>query len=94
MVKTAREYLVKELAHSPIAPNLLPSRFTLPDLQALMESILERKIDRPNFRRKILSSGMLVKVGVEKSGKGRPADIYRFKYGKNTTLVDDYRLGF
>ena len=91
---SAREFLAKELAYTPIASNLLSAQFTLPDLQALMEAILRRNIDRPNFRRKILSTGMLEKVGVDNAGKRRPADLYRFKHGKNTTLMDKFRFGF
>ena len=94
ILASAREFLVKEMPYTPIAANLLPPQFTLPDMQALVESILNRRIDRPNFRRKILSTGMLEKVGMDNTRKRRPADIYQFKYGKNTTLIDDLKLGF
>lgn len=90
----ARKFLVKEMLYTPIPSNLLPPQFTLPDLLALVESILYRRIDRPNFRRKILSTGMLEKVGVDNSGKSKPADLYRFKYGKDTALVDEFKFGF
>jgi hypothetical protein len=59
-----------------------------------VEAILGRAIDRPNFRRKILKSEMIVKVGVDSSGKRRPADVYSFKHGRNTSLIDEYKLGF
>jgi hypothetical protein len=88
------ETLLKELPHSPIASNLLPSKFTLPDLQALVEAILGKEIDRPNFRRKVLSSDLLVKVGQDTSGKRRPADLYTFKNGKKTSLNDEFKFGF
>ncbi len=94
MVKSARESLLKELPYTPIAANLLPSKFTLPDLHALAEAIMGRPIDRPNFRRKILSSGMIVKVGLENSNKRRPADLYAFKHGKKTSLIDEFKFGF
>ncbi len=94
ILRSARQFLLKEMPYTPIASNLLPPQFTLPDLLALMESILSRKIDRPNFRRKILSTGMLEKVDVDNSGKRRPADIYRFKYGKNTALMEEFKFGF
>jgi 8-oxo-dGTP diphosphatase len=94
IVNSARETLLKELPYSPIASNLLPSRFTLPELHALLEAILGREVDRPNFRRKILASDMLVKVGQDDSGKRRPADLYIFRHGKRTSLIDDFKLGF
>lgn len=94
IVVSAKETLMKELPHSPIASNLLPQKFTLPDLQALIESIVDRPVDRPNFRRKILNAGVLKKVGQDASGKRRPADLYTFRHGNKTTLMDEYKLGF
>jgi ADP-ribose pyrophosphatase YjhB (NUDIX family) len=94
ILKSATETLLKELPHLPIASNLLPSKFTLPELHALMEAILGRDIDRPNFRRKILSADMLVKVGQDRSSKRRPADLYTFKHGKKTNLSDEFKFGF
>ena len=94
IVKSARETLLRELPYSPIASNLLPSRFTLPQLLALVEEILGRSIDRPNFRRKILKSGLLVKVGQDATGNRRPADLYTFKYGKKTYLAEEFKFGF
>ncbi|NJM25645.1 MAG: NUDIX domain-containing protein [Bacteroidia bacterium] len=94
ILESARASLLKEMPYTPIASNLLPARFTLPELQALVEFILGRSIDRPNFRRKILSTGMIVKVGAENSGKRRPADLYKFKHGKKTSLIDEFKLGF
>ena len=94
MILSAKNFLMKEMPYTPIPSNLLPPHFTLPDLLALVESILSRRIDRPNFRRKILSTGMLEKVGVDNSGKRRPADMYRFKYGKNTSLTDEFKFRF
>jgi 8-oxo-dGTP diphosphatase len=94
ILKNALETLLRELPHSPIASNLLPSRFTLPELHSLMEAILARKIDRPNFRRKILATDLLVKVGQDNSGNRRPADLYTFRHGRKTSLNDEYKFGF
>ena len=94
IVKSARDSLIKELPYSPIASNLLPAKFTLPELHALVEGILGREIDRPNFRRKILKLDVLAKVGQDDSGKHRPADLYTFKNGKKTSLTDEFKFGF
>jgi len=83
MVKSAKESL-RELSYSLIASNLLPAKFTLPELHSLVEAIVGHNIDRANFRRKILSSAVLVKVGQDDSGNRRPADVYTFKFEKNT----------
>lgn len=93
IVESARETLVKELSYTPIEAHLLPKKFTLPDLHTLLEQILERRIDRANFRRKILGSGLVVKVGKDGSSKRRPADLYSIKGGRSTRLIDT-RFGF
>lgn len=57
---------------------LFPSDFTIPELQALYEQILGKKLDRRNFRKKIIN--MLEDTGDKTSNKmGRPAKLYRFK---------------
>lgn len=94
IVTSARAQLLRELPYLPIASNLLPSEFTLPDLHALVESILGRPVDRPNFRRKILKSDMILKVGQAAAGKRRPADLYTFRHGKNTSLTEEFKFGF
>ncbi|MGC3948717.1 MAG: hypothetical protein QM762_30160 [Chryseolinea sp.] len=94
IVESALATLRKELPYAPIASNLLPAKFTLPDLHALTEAILGRTIDRPNFRRKILKSEQIVKVGQDDSGQRRPADLYAFRHGKRTSLIDEYKFGF
>jgi 8-oxo-dGTP diphosphatase len=94
IVKSARQSLLRELPHSPVASNLLPAKFTLPELQALIEAIAGKEIDRPNFRRKVLKSDLITKVGQDVSGKRRPADLYAFKHGKRTSLNEAFKFGF
>ena len=94
ILKSARETLLKELPYTPIASNMLPPKFTLPELHALVEAIMGREIDRPNFRRKVLATNLLVKIGQATNGKRRPADLYSFKHGRRTNLNDEYKFGF
>ncbi len=94
MVQSARDTLLRELPHTPIASNLLPAKFTLPELHAMAEAVMGRPIDRPNFRRKMLKSDLIVKIGQDSSNKRRPADLYRFKYGKKTNLNEELKFGF
>lgn len=94
IVQHARETLLKELPYSPIESNLLPPKFTLPELHKLFQAILGRTINRPNFRRKMLQSGLLSKVGKDGSGKGRPADLYMFKNGRETNFNNSFKYGF
>lgn len=51
----------QHLNYQPIGYNLLPSTFTLKSLQVIYETILQIKLDRSNFNRKILSLGILDK---------------------------------
>ena len=68
-----------KLDYTTIAFNLLPEQFTLRELQSVYEIILHRKLDKRNFRKKILSTGILEDTGAKKmEGTHRPARLYRF----------------
>ena len=68
-----------KLDYTTIAFNLLPKQFTLRELQRVYEIILHRKLDKRNFRKKILSTGILEDTGAKKmEGTHRPARLYRF----------------
>lgn len=59
---------------------LFPSDFTLPELQSVYEQLTRIKIDRRNFRKKILNSELIESTGDKNEGyAGRPANLYRFK---------------
>jgi 8-oxo-dGTP diphosphatase len=71
-----------KLGYTPIGFELLPERFTLRQLQAVHETILQKKLNKDSFRRKMLTSGMLEATGEFERGKGfRPAELYRFRRG-------------
>ena len=57
-----------QLNHQPIGYNLLPHKFTMPELQKLYETILDKKLDRRNFQRRILSFKILNKLPERKTG--------------------------
>jgi 8-oxo-dGTP diphosphatase len=68
-----------KLDYTTIAFSLLPEQFTLRELQRVYEIILHRKLDKRNFRKKILSTGILEDTGAKKmEGTHRPARLYRF----------------
>ena len=59
---------------------IYPSDFTLPELQKLYEQVLNKKLDRRNFRKHIFSKGNIELTGDKSRGSsGRPASLYRFK---------------
>jgi 8-oxo-dGTP diphosphatase len=82
----AQNRLKNKLTYNPIGFDLLPKEFLFSELENLYCTILEKEIDRRNFRKKILSFEIVEET--EKFGnniKGRPAKLYRFnklKYNK------------
>jgi 8-oxo-dGTP diphosphatase len=65
MVHKAIEHLRYKAALHPIGFELLPERFTIPQLQKLYEAIYHMPIDRRNFSRKLLSTGLLIDTGLK-----------------------------
>jgi 8-oxo-dGTP diphosphatase len=75
----ALERLRAKLSYTNIAWSLLPRAFTLRDLQGVYETILGRSLDRRNFRRKVLSLGLLRRLPRARRGPHRPAALYAFR---------------
>ena len=79
MVDSAIKRLRRRVRNYPIAFNLLPSKFTLPQLQALYEGILNEPIDKRNFRRKVMQMNYLVKLNEKDMSVSRKgAYFYQF----------------
>lgn len=75
----AKKRLAWKLEYTNVIWSLLPPQFTLTDLQKAYEAVLGRDLDKRNFRKKVLSLGLLKPVG-EKSDRGahRPPMLYSF----------------
>jgi 8-oxo-dGTP diphosphatase len=68
-----------KVVYQPIGFELLPPRFTLSQLQRMYEVILEKELDKRNFRKKVLSMGLLEETDeVEQDVAHRAARLYRF----------------
>ena len=80
------EKIKRRIKHQPIAFELLPEKFTLTQLQNVYELILGKKLDKRNFRKKMLSFGVLRDLDEKQKGVSfRAATLYRFdkrKYAK------------
>ena len=75
--------LRKELNHKPVGYNLLPEKFTMPELQKLYEIILNKKLNRGNFYRKMLRYDILEKLDESRKGGAHKApDLYKFNVDK------------
>ena len=79
VVRAALTRLRAKLAYTNLVYTLLPSSFTLGELQEMYEALLGRRLDRRNFRKKILSLGLLVRAGGVRRGPHRPAALYAFR---------------
>ena len=76
---TALARLRSKLGYTNIAWSLLPEAFTLGELQEVYEVILGRKLDRRNFRKKVLSLGVVRAAAGKRRGAHRPAQLYAFR---------------
>jgi 8-oxo-dGTP diphosphatase len=84
---TALQRLKGKVRYQPIGFELLPPKFTLTQLQRLYEIILERELDKRNFRKKILSMDLLEELDeVEQDVSHRAARLYRFDHKKYKQL--------
>jgi len=76
ILKKALDHLRIQLNFQPVGYNLLPLKFTMPELQKLYETILEKKLDRRNFQRKIIDTGILKRLDETKKGVAHKAPFY------------------
>ncbi len=80
------EKIKRRIKYLPIAFELLPEKFTLTQVQHVYEVILGKKLDKRNFRKKILSFGVLKELNEKQKGVSfRAATLYKFdkrKYAK------------
>jgi hypothetical protein len=89
MVKRAMRKLRIRARTQPIGFELLPEKFTIPQLQRLYEAIYQIPFDKRNFRRKLLAMGLLVKLDEkEKETSKKGAFYYRFNKTKYEELLE------
>jgi len=86
--KMAHERLRGKVRYQPIGFELLPTKFTLRQIQHLYEVVLDRPLDKRNFRKKILSMDILVELDeVEADVAHRAARLYKFDRRKYKRLT-------
>lgn len=88
IISRATERLRGKVRYAPIGFELLPPRFSLTQLQRLYEIVLERQLDKRNFRKKILSLGLVIETDELETGvRHRAARLYRFDKKKYERLL-------
>lgn len=80
IIKDSLEKLKESIVNSNILRTLFPNGFTIPEIQKTYEAILNKNFDRRNFRRKLLSLGLIYDTNKEINFEGKkPAKLYKFK---------------
>jgi 8-oxo-dGTP diphosphatase len=88
ILTVAYERLRGKIRYQPIGFELLPTKFPLRSLQSMYEKILDRSLDKRNFRKKILAMDILDELDeIEKDVAHRAARLYRFNKKKYDRLV-------
>jgi len=88
ILKYALERLRNKLEYTTVGFQFLPREFTLPELQLVYEAILDRTLDKRNFRRKIELLGIVRATGRSKAAGRRPARLFSFQAAKFEKLRD------
>ncbi|KAA3616596.1 MAG: NUDIX hydrolase [Calditrichaeota bacterium] len=90
ILKMALERLKGKVRYQPIGFELLPKRFTLTQLQQLYETILEKTLDKRNFRKKIIRLGLLIDLNeTQQDVAHRAARLYSFDEKRYLQLVEN-----
>ena len=91
IIKVAHQRLKNKLVYQPIGFDLLAEEFPFSDLESLYSVLLEQEIDRRNFRKKLLSFGILEETDKPaiNAGSGRPARLFKFDKDKYQQLLTE-----
>lgn len=79
MIVYALRRLRYKLEYSAVGFQLLPEQFSLSELQRTYEMILGERLDKRNFRRRILQAGIIEETPHRRAGEGRPARLFRYR---------------
>jgi hypothetical protein len=80
ILATAMGRLRSKMKYRPVIFDLMPKLFTLGHLQMTAEAILGTPLHKQNFRRLVERSALLESTGQRAHARGRPAELFRFKY--------------
>jgi 8-oxo-dGTP diphosphatase len=90
ILKIALERLRGKISYRPVGFELLPQKFPLSELQRIYEAILGSPMDKRNFRKKVLSTGLLRQIGEKEKGVAhRAAQLFSFDEDRYRQLTED-----
>ncbi len=89
IIEVAIERLRSKIHYQPIGFELLDRKFPFSDLEKLYTTLLGRPIDRRNFKKKVMSLGILEELDekAKQSGAGRPGSLFKFNKKTYNQLV-------
>ena len=91
MVRMAKEKLQYKAAFHPILFELMPAKFTLPQLHNLYEGVYDKELDKRNFSRKVLSTRLLIKQKEkEREGSKKGAFYYRLDKRRYNSMFHSF----
>ncbi len=83
ILDTCLSHLQRKVQEEPVIFNLLENKFSLRDLQNLFEAILDVKLDRRNFRKKLFTTDLLTDLNeMEQDVPHRPGKLYSFNHAR------------
>lgn len=84
ILQAAHERLKSKMLYQPVGFELLEEKFPFSELEKLYMAVLDRQIDRRNFKKKVIKFGFLEETNEkqELSGAGRPGNLFRFNQQK------------
>lgn len=91
ILDVAIERLRGKIVYQPIGFELLDKKFPFSDLEHLYSTLLDRPIDRRNFKKKVMSLGILDELDekVKSNGAGRPGNLFKFNKATYNKLEKD-----
>ncbi len=91
ILSVAIERLRSKIKYEPIGFELLNQRFAFSELENLYSTLLDRPIDRRNFKKKVMKLGILEELDEKapKSGAGRPGNLFQFNKNAYDRLLID-----
>lgn len=87
IIQTAVNRIRNKINYTNVGFELVPAKFTIPELRAVFEKVLGRDLNATNFRTKLLKLDILTDTGEKKiEGRGQPAPIYKLNRKKLQSL--------
>jgi len=83
LLETAIQRLRGKVEYTSLPAYLMPTEFTLPDLQKVYEIVLDRPLEKSAFRTRMLAADLIEPVAKMRKGPNRPAQLYRLKKAKS-----------